>query len=164
MEYLELKRYFENLASHHAQIQHSRDDEGFVTGWNNELESRWSARKKPFMVFNIGVGFFKVEDLELVDQRRCGFEIHVPVENKTKDKNAVHTAANLAEKIGRDIIIKMRTDGENYEYCPRFIGAFDPTKVLYEHFESKIPNFMTCVFSFELNGENYEQYDATQWL
>lgn len=164
MNYLEFKDYFENLAKTNKLIRHSDTDVAFVTDWNQEVESLWSSKKSPVMVLNLGTGFFRVEDIELVDMHRCGFEIHVPIDGKKSNKSAVHAAADMAEKIGKQIILKMRYDGENYESCPRVIGAFDPSKVLYQHFESKLPNFMTCVFSFELNGENYEQYDASQWL
>lgn len=162
MDYNEITSYFESLAARHKSIQHSDGNVRFAQKWNNEVQAIFNRVQSPFMVLNTGVGRFVEEEMEFRASRRMGFEIHVPCKKMT-DPKSVNEASTLAEKIGKQILAKIVEDSLDYSTCPHDFRSFDASTAVFEHFESMVPNFMTCVFSFDLSEDDYLNYDETQW-
>lgn len=163
MELNEVVAYFEDLAKRHKKILHTEGKKRFAQQWNAEVEQMFKNISTPFMVLNQGIGGLRYDDTGIVRKRRIGFEIHVPA-NRNTDTKSVGEALTLAERIGLDIIACIMRDVDGDEVCPRAFRNFEPDTVIFEHFESKMPNFMTCVFSFDIDDDDYITYNQESWL
>ncbi len=166
MTHIEFKNFFEDLAKKHKRIQHSEENKRFCMWFEIDTINSWSGVADVFLVLNEGTGFFKKMDLEYQDSRRCGFEVHVAMGDDTANLENMTKAISDAESIGKDIIAYMIAISQDFSsgVCPRFMQQFKADTVMYESFESKLPGFMTCLFSFEISDEEFLIHNPDQWL
>lgn len=166
MDHIEFVQYFERLAASHKEINHdANSNPRFVTWTDEAFMSSINNMRGTFMVINEGSGSFRALGEGYIDVKRASFEIHVEAGDWSSDKNVKVVAINKAEKIGKQIIARMIEDSENYDplTCPRELRKFRAETVLYENFESMAPNFVTCLFSFTIEDDNYLEHEEDVW-
>jgi hypothetical protein len=59
----------------------------------------------------------------------------------------------------------MIEDSEAYDpaMCPRELRQFRAETVIYENFDSMAPNFVTTLFSFTIQDDNYLEHQEDVW-
>jgi hypothetical protein len=160
----EISTYFEGIASQLKRVSHSVNDPRFTTNFEEDYNAIWSKIKSPFLALEFGTARLKRHGDGHVDLKRLLISVHVPVGDLKKSKTARSEAADSAETILKQIFARMIEDGENPVTCPVFLAQFDTSTILYEHSESKVPNFVTCFASFELEDYNFLELNESEWL
>ena len=160
----EVTSYFENIASRLKRVSHSTNDPKFTTNFDEDYSTVWSKIKSPFIALEFGTGRLKKHGDGAVDMKRILISVHTPVGDLKKNKNARAIASDDAELILKQILAKMIEDGDEPNTCPVFLAQFDLSTILYEHSESKVPNFVTCFVSFELEDYNFLELNESEWL
>jgi hypothetical protein len=165
MKHIDFINYFEKLATEHRLINHQpKINERFVVWPQADLHTKFSKMKETFIVLNEGSGSFQKLGEGYIDVKRVSFEIHCQFKPSNDAMDKVR-AADQAEQIAKNIIARIIDDSENFEdgVCPRFMRMFRAETVVYEHFESMAPNFVTCLCSFSLEDDNYLENDPSVW-
>lgn len=165
MDIIAYEDYFKNLAKSHKDVRHSDADPHFIFNRTDAVPAQFKTMKNVAVVLNQPIGRFSKDGQVYSDNKRGSFEIHVQVPNKADIDTRIQ-ASNKAEVIGKSFIARMLYDRNNYSTCPKIIDRFKPESVAYEHMESELPNFVTCIFSFDITAgdEDPLTYDSTLWL
>lgn len=166
MDHIDFVKYFERLAESHKEIQHNAKSNPRFVHWTDEsFSSKINNMKGVFMVINEGSGSLAKVGEGYLDTKRASFEIHAEAGNWSSDPQAKTEAINKSEKIGKQIIARIVEDTENYDplFCPRELRQFRAETVIYENFESMAPNFMTTLFSFTIQDDNYLEHEEDVW-
>jgi hypothetical protein len=166
MNHISYIQYFERIAASHKEINHdAKTNPRFVLWTNDAFASGLNSMKGAFMVINEGSGSFTKLGEGYVDTKRASFEIHVEAGNWSSDPLIRVKAIDKAERIGKQIIAKMIEDSEDYDpaMCPRELRQFRAETVIYENFDSMAPNFVTTLFSFTIQDDNYLEHQEDVW-
>lgn len=159
------EKYFKGLAESHVDIRHAKNNKRFVFSRMEAGPSAFKGLKGVVVVLNEPIGRFSKDGNVYLDNKRGSFEIHVQVPNKAPIETRLE-ASSRAEEIGKSFTAKMRHDRESYDVCPHVIQKFNPESVVYEHAESVMENFVTCIFSFDIvsGDEDPTEYNPNLWL
>lgn len=164
MEYTEVVSYFKGIASKLKSIQHNDiHQKRFISDFNDEMAQKWGDMKGYFMVLSGGAGKFVEQGMYYKDSKRMAVEIHGHCDHMESVELKEQVRSKI-EAIAKQVIVRMIEDSENYDTCPHFLQKFNPSSAIYEHFESAVPNFLTCVLSFDLISDDYIEIDENEWL
>lgn len=164
MEYTEVVKYFKNIATRLKKVKHDdKSNNRFIIDFNDELSQKWGGMKGFFIVLSVGVGKFMEHSPWFFDSKRIAIEVHGHCVNTDNivEKEKVRTEV---EALAKQIIARMIIDSEDFNSCPRFMQKFNPSTAIYEHFESVVPNFLTCILSFDIVDEEFIEIIETEWL
>ncbi|CAB4138809.1 hypothetical protein UFOVP350_2 [uncultured Caudovirales phage] len=162
MQLIELHDYLKKIAEEHRAIGHTDERPRFFFYHYESLTQDFNTMEDVCLTVESPIGSMVREAKEYRDRKRFALVVHVQAGSLNSNVDRLK-ASDKAERIMKDIIARMLHDSE-LKLCPILLRNVDASGWVYEHMESKLQNFVSCVLGVELVGYDYLQYDANQWL
>lgn len=162
MQLKPLHDYLKRIAEEHREITHTEERPRFFFYHYESLTQEFNTMEDVCVTVESPIGSLVREAQEYRDRKRFALVVHVQA-GSLNSKAERLDASDKAERIVKDIIARILYDSEE-KLCPIKLRNVDASGWVYEHMESKLPNFVSCVLGMELVGYDYLQYDANQWL
>lgn len=153
--------YFQNLASKHVDILHTKDEKHFfrmesaeiINGMTNDI--RW-----PAMVLEAyDISYNSRQSNNILKSHNGSFMILMKPDNE-QDFDSIQTIWEKCEKIGSDIIVRMYND--RFDVVEPVV-KFDMNSVVAVPVATDIEGSYGYRFSFSLINRQAHNNDATKW-
>lgn len=162
MQLKELHDYLKRIAEEHREIGHTEMRPRYFFYHHESLVQDFNTMEEVCVTVESPIGSLVKEAQEYRDRKRMALVVHVQAGKLNSNEERLE-ASDKAERIMKEIIARILHDSE-MKLCPILLRNVDASGWVYEHMESKLPNFVSCVLGLELVGYDYITYDESKWL